>query len=97
MGKRVRLVTGDLVFRAKLGAVVRAAGGHLAGAEAAELAVVEVGGQGWGEMVTELVARGVAVLAFGPHVDAALLRAARERGAVAVPNSKVEETLREML
>jgi hypothetical protein len=26
-----------------------------------------------------------------------LLRAARERGAIAVPNSKVEETLREML
>jgi hypothetical protein len=39
----------------------------------------------------------VPVLAFGPHVDAALLRAARERGAIAVPNSKVEETLREML
>ena len=97
MGKRVWLVTGDLVFRAKLGAVVRTAGGDLAGAEAAELAVVEVGGRGWEERVTELVARGVPVLAFGPHVDAVVLRAARERGAIAVPNSKVEETLREML
>ena len=34
------------------------------------------------------------VRAFGPHVRADLLRAARERGAVAVPNSQVEEALR---
>jgi hypothetical protein len=93
MGKRVWLVTGDLVFRAKLRAVVEAAGGELAGAEAAELAVVEVGSPGWEERVVALVGRGVPVLAFGPHVRADLLRVARERGAVAVPNSQVQEAL----
>lgn len=93
MGKRVWLVTGDLVFRAKLRAVVEAAGGELAGAEAAELAVVEVGSPQWEGRVVELVGRGVPVLAFGPHVRADLLRLARERGAVAVPNSQVQEAL----
>jgi len=94
MGRRVWLVTGDLVFRAKLRAVVEGAGGELAGAEAAELAVVEVGSPGWEGRVVEQVGRGVPVLAFGPHVRADLLRAARECGAVAVPNSQVEEALR---
>jgi hypothetical protein len=51
----------------------------------------------WEERVAEFVGRGVPVLAFGPHVRAEALRAARERGAVAVPNSKVEEVLRGML
>lgn len=97
MGRRVWLVTGDLVFRAKLRAVVERAGGELAGAEAAELAVIEVGSRGWEERVGEAVGRGVPVLAFGPHVGADLLRLARERGAVAVPNSQVEERLRAML
>lgn len=91
------LSTGDLLFRAKLRAVVEAAGGELAGAEAAELAVVEVGSPQWEGRVVELVGRGVPVLAFGPHVGADLLRLARERGAVAVPNSQVEERLRAML
>jgi hypothetical protein len=93
----VCLATGDLVFRAKLGAVVRAAGGDLVGAEGAEVAVVDVGVRMWEERVAEFVGRGVPVLAFGPHVRAEALRAARERGAVAVPNSKVEEVLRGML
>lgn len=96
MGKRVWLVTGDLVFRAKLRAVVEAAGGELADAATADLVVIEVGSRGWEERVVELVGRGVPVLAFGPHVGADLLRAARERGAVAVPNSQVEERLRAM-
>ena len=93
MGRRVWIGVRDLVFRAKLRAVVEAGGGELVGADAAELAVVEVGEPGW----EELVGRGVPVLAFGPHVRADLLRAARERGAVAVPNSQVEEALRAML
>jgi len=96
VGKRVWLVTGDLVFRAKLRAVVEAAGGELADAATADLVVIEVGSRGWEERVVELVGRGVPVLAFGPHVGADLLRAARERGAVAVPNSQVEERLRAM-
>jgi len=96
VGKRVWLVTGDLVFRAKLRAVVEAAGGEMADAATADLVVIEVGSRGWEERVVELVGRGVPVLAFGPHVGADLLRAARERGAVAVPNSQVEERLRAM-
>lgn len=96
MGKRVWLVTGDLVFRAKLRAVVEAAGGQLVGGdgEAPDLVVVEVGSPGWEARVVDLTGRGVSVLAFGPHVRADLLRVARERGAVAVPNSRVEEELR---
>jgi hypothetical protein len=37
------------------------------------------------------------VLAYGPHVRADLLRAAREAGATAVPNSEVERQLRVLL
>jgi hypothetical protein len=37
------------------------------------------------------------VLAFGSHVDAEALRAARAGGARAVPNSEVERALRELL
>ena len=40
---------------------------------------------------------GVDVLAFGPHVRAELLRAAREAGATAVPNSQVEDALRQAI
>src|SRR5439155_1125503 len=43
------------------------------------------------------VTRGIPVLAYGPHVRAELLRAAREAGAIAVPNSQVEATLRDLL
>jgi hypothetical protein len=34
-------------------------------------------------------------VAFGPHVQASLLRAARLAGAEAVPNSRIEEKVRE--
>jgi len=40
---------------------------------------------------------GLEVLAFGSHVDAASLRAARDLGAHAVPNSQVESSLRDAL
>jgi len=43
------------------------------------------------------VRRSVPVLAFGSHVRAEALRAAREAGATAVPNSQVEARLRELL
>jgi len=98
MGKRVWVSARDLTFRSKLRAVVEAAGGQVVGAAAeAEVGVIEVGVPGWEERVRELVGRGVSVLAFGPHVGAELLRAARERGAEAVPNSQVAETLRAMM
>ena len=94
MVRRVWLQTGDLVFRSKLRAVVESVGGELGDAGGADLLVIEAGSRGWEERVGEAVGRGVSVLAFGPHVGADLLRRARELGAVAVPNSQVEEALR---
>ena len=98
MTKRVWLATRDLLFRSKLGGIVAAAGADLSRDEAAcDLAVVELGGSGATERIAELVRRGIAVLAYGSHVQVELLRAARDAGATAVPNSQVEERLRELL
>ena len=96
--KRVHLVTRDLMFRGKLGALVSAAGGEVTRDLAAcDVAVVELEARGWEEAIREARGRGVRVLAFGSHVDAALLRRARELGAEAVPNSQVETRLAELL
>ena len=98
MAKRVLLATRDLLFRSKLGAVVAAAGAAVSRDEAAcDLAVLELGGSDATERIDELVRRGIPVLAYGSHVHAELLRAARQAGATAVPNSQVEERLRELL
>ncbi|HKC41497.1 MAG TPA: hypothetical protein VKC15_18280 [Gemmatimonadales bacterium] len=93
---KVLLGTRDLIFRSKLGAVVRAGGGEMArDEESSDLVVLDVEAPGVMERIHDLIARGVAVLAFGPHVRAELLRAAREAGATAVPNSQVEQVLAE--
>ncbi len=98
MAKRVLLATRDLLFRSKLGAVVAAAGAEVSRDEAAcDLVVLELMGAGTAERIAELVRRGTPVLAYGSHVQVELLRAAREAGATAVPNSQVEERLRELL
>lgn len=98
MGKRVLLATRDLLFRSKLGAVVAGAGGEVTKHDAAcDLAVLELGAAGVEERIRALVGRGIVVLAFGSHVAADQLRAAREAGAVAVPNSQVEARLGEMV
>ncbi len=98
MAKRVYLAARDLVFRSKLGAVVAGRGGEVVRDEAGcDLAVIEIEMPGWEERVRSLRARSVPVVAFGPHVRADLLRLAREAGAVAVPNSRVVETLRDLL
>jgi len=98
MAKRVFLVTRDLLFRSKLGAVVAAAGADVSREEAAcDLAVLELGGPRATEQIGELVRRGIPVLAYGSHVEVERLRAAREAGAMAVPNSQVEERLRDLL
>jgi hypothetical protein len=95
---RVLLATRDLFFRSKLGAVVQAAGGELTRDEAAcDVAVIELGGLDAEERIRGLVARGIHVLAFGSHVEADALRAAREAGATAVPNSEVERALAERI
>jgi hypothetical protein len=96
--KRVFLGTRDLLFRSKLGAVVAAAGAELSRDEAAcDLAVLELTGAGAAERIAALVRRATPVLAYGSHVQVELLRAAREAGATAVPNSQVEERLRDLL
>ena len=98
MAKRVLLVTRDLLFRSKLGGVVAAAGAEVSRDEAAcDLAVLELGGPGATDRIGELVRRGIPVLAYGSHVEVELLRAAREAGATAVPNSQVEAQLRDLL
>ena len=98
MAKRVLLATRDLLFRSKLGAVVAASGAEVSRDEAAcDLVVLELTGVGTAERIAELVGRGTPVLAYGSHVQVELLRAAREAGATAVPNSQVEERLRHLL
>jgi hypothetical protein len=97
---KVLLATRDLLFRSKLGAVVQATGG---GAETTrdeavcDLAVIELGAPDAEQRIRLLVARGIPVLAFGSHVKADALRAAREAGATAVPNSQVAQVLAERL
>src|SRR3989442_15056145 len=98
LAKRVLLATRGLLFRSKLGAVVTASGAEVSRDEAAcDLVVLELAGAGAAERIAELVGRGPPVLAYGSHVQVELLRAAREAGATAVPNSKVEERLRDLL
>lgn len=94
---KVLLATRDLIFRSKLGAVVQTAGAEATRDEGAcDVAVIELGGD-TESRIRALVARGIPVLAFGSHVNADALRAAREAGATAVPNSQVEDALRQAI
>ena len=98
MGKRVYLLTRELLFRAKLAGAVTAGGGELTReAAASELGVIEIEATGWEERILEFSGRGVPVLAFGSHMNAELLRRARALGADAVPNSQVEHRLATLL
>jgi len=94
MPKRVLLATKDLLFRSKLGTAVTAAGGELVKDPAeCDLAVVDIEIPGAVERIRGFVTSGTPVLAYGSHVLADLLRAAREAGATAVPNSEVERRM----
>jgi hypothetical protein len=95
--RTVLILARDLFFRAKLEAVARAAGAEPVMRDDAALAVVELSGDASLQRIRQLAGAGVAVLAFGSHVHVDLLRAAREAGAEAVPNSDVEEALRRRL
>ena len=97
MRKRVLLECRDLFFRGKLQEVVRTAGAEPTREEPFDLAVIELGQSTAAARVRELVQRGIPVLAFGSHVDTAALRAARDLGARAVPNSEIEDALRALL
>ena len=59
-----------------------------------DLAVIELGNV---ESLRPFIARGTPVLAFASHVQAELLRQARELGAEAVPNSAVVMRLSALL
>jgi len=97
MPKRVLVECRDLFFRGKLQEVVRSAGAEPTRDEPFDVAVVELGKANVETRIRGLVERGITVLAFGSHVDAAALRAARDLGARAVPNSEVENSLRALL
>jgi hypothetical protein len=97
MGKRVLVAARDLFFRAKLNAVIQAAGAESTTDEPCDLAVLELGRSGVEERIQALLQNGVPVLAYGSHVNAAELRAARALGARAVPNSEIESALRALL
>jgi len=87
----------DLFFRGKLQAILTASGAAAVREEPYELAVIELGGADAPQRIADLVTLGVPVLAFGSHVDAAALRAARDLGARAVPNSELETALRALV
>ena len=93
----VLLETTNLFFRAKLDGLVRAAGCTATRTLPADLAVIELGRPNAVQRIQALVASDVPVLAFGSHVASEALRGAREAGATAVPNSKVEAALRTLL
>lgn len=95
--KRVLVECRDLFFRGKIQEIIRSAGSEPVREEPFDLAVVELGKPPADERLRGLVARGIPVLAFGSHVDAAALRAARDAGARAVPNSEIENSLRALL
>jgi hypothetical protein len=86
------------MFRGKLGGVVSAAGADVTpDPTECDLAVVELEARGWEDAIRDIRGRGARALAFGSHVNAGLLRRARELGAEAVPNSQVESRLAELL
>lgn len=95
--KRVLVECRDLFFRGKIQEIIRSAGAEPVREEPYELAVVELGTPSADASIRAWSERRVPVLAFGSHVDAASLRAARDAGARAVPNSQIETELRALL
>ena len=95
--KRILIECRDLFFRGKLQEIVRSSGAEPVREDPVDLAVVELGKPNAETRIRELVQRGIPVLAFGSHTDAAALRAARDCGARAVPNSEIENSLRALL
>lgn len=88
------VLTSDLMFRAKLVELLRGAGYEPVSRGTASHALVELSGESDIRRVDGLVKSGTAVVAFGAHVRPSLLQAARAAGAQAVPNSRIEATVR---
>lgn len=105
----VALVLTDLMMEARIGDAVRRLGLEprvtattTALREAlaeAVLAIVDLQAHGIGsiEAIREASAAGTPVVAYGQHTDAALLRQARDAGAIAVPRSAFFERLPELV
>lgn len=98
MARRVFVASKDLLFRSKLRAAVAATGAEVvADAARCDLAVVEIEIPDAMSRIRGFVTSGTPVLAYGSHVRADLLRAARDAGATALPNSEIEHHLRTWL
>lgn len=82
---RVAILTKDLFMSVRLGEALKKAGHEVvAPSDAPAVAFVDLGPTGAatpGEGIREMKARGVYVVAFGPHADVASLAAARDAGA----------------
>ena len=96
--RQVFVDTKDLIFRSKVRSIVTSAGDHVTtDPGSCDLAVIELDAATGVDPLRLFVERGTAVLAFASHIQADLLRQARELGAEAVPNSAVEQRLRALL
>ena len=91
------IVARDLFFRAKLEGLAQALGLQSVRQDPADLVVVEIKDENSVAQLEEWTRSGTAVIAFASHVQAQLLRAARQAGATAVPNSEVENAVRQWL
>jgi len=93
----ILLHTDDLMSRVRLRSRWEAAGAHLLAADAdavPQLVVIDLNAAGARDAIVRARQQWpeAEVIAFGPHVDADGLRAAREAGATAVvPRGKVAE------
>jgi hypothetical protein len=94
---RVVALTPDLGDRGRIGALlpdadvvfVGAAALLPAAADGADVVLVDLTRAGALDVLDEVVASGVRVVGYGPHVDTALLAAATAAGAEAVPRSRL--------
>jgi hypothetical protein len=104
---RVGLLVPNLFLRVPIEAAIRGAGAqpvfvadakqaHEAGCKAAVLDL-DVAGADPSAIVGELTRAGIAVLAFGPHVEAEKLASARRAGAVALARSAFLGRLPELI
>ncbi len=104
--RTVLLRVPDLMFAARVGDTLKALGLSARDMRAGEpvepqlagvvLLIVQLSGprEAWTSLIAGAKAAGVPVLAFGAHVDAETLRAARQAGADrAVPNSQLAAEL----
>lgn len=106
-GSRVALYVPNLFVRVPVESAVRAArlepvavaSPEDAGGTGCPVAVLDLDacGEGAPAAIAALVRAGVVVLAFGPHVRAEALAAARRAGAVALPRSSFLARLPELL